>query len=106
MVPSLLVSVRLLFTVSSAADISIDASEAVQLVNDALSCTENLDFLGESSSKKVDKRDPNNPICGDYFTMPIKVDFPDRSTRINFEREMRKRSGQRVTMSLPTRSRP
>jgi hypothetical protein len=33
--------------------------------------------------------------------MPIKVDFPDRGTRINFERVMRKHCGLRVTMSLP-----
>jgi hypothetical protein len=85
-----------------AADASDDASESVHVVNNALSCVENFDFLGESSSKKVHKRDPNNPIYGEYFTMPIKVDFPDRSTRINFERVMRRHCGLRVSMSLLT----
>ncbi len=84
-----------------AADAGEDASEMVRIVNDALSCAENFDFLGEYSSKKVVKRDPSNPIYGDYFTMPIKVDFPDRSTRINFERVMRRHCGLRVSMSLP-----
>jgi hypothetical protein len=88
-------------TLKSAADSGGDASEGVRLVNDALSCADNLDFLGEASSKKVDKRDPANPVFGNYFTMPIKVDFPDRGTRINFERVMRKHCGLRVTMSLP-----
>jgi hypothetical protein len=71
-------------TLKSAADSGGEASEAVRLVNDALSCADNLDFLGEVSSKKVDKRDPANPVFGNYYTMPIKVDFPDRGTRINF----------------------
>jgi hypothetical protein len=88
-------------TLKRATDAGEDVSETVRVVNDALSCAENLDFLGESSSKKVDKRDPNNPIFGDYFTMPIKVDFPDRNTRINFERVMRRHCGLRVSMSLP-----
>ncbi len=37
-------------------------TEAIRIVNDALCCAENLDFLGEASSKKVDNRDSNNPI--------------------------------------------
>jgi hypothetical protein len=88
-------------TLKSAADSGGEPSEAVRLVNDALSCADNLDFLGEASSKKVDKRDPANPVFGNFFTMPIRVDFPDKHTRINFERVMRKHCGLRVTMSLP-----
>jgi hypothetical protein len=88
-------------TLKTAADSGGEPSEAVRLVNDALSCADNLDFLGEASSKKVDKRDPANPVFGNFFTMPIRVDFPDKHTRINFERVMRRHCGLRVTMSLP-----
>jgi hypothetical protein len=60
-------------TLKSAADSGGETSEAVRLVNDALSCADNLDFLGEASSKKVDKRDPANPVFGNYCTSPCPL---------------------------------
>ncbi len=32
-----------------------DANEAIRIVNDALSCADNLDFIGRSSTRKIDK---------------------------------------------------
>lgn len=37
-------------------------TEAIRIVNDALCCSENLDYIGEAFSKKVDKRGPKSPI--------------------------------------------
>ncbi len=37
-------------------------TEAIRIVNDALCCAENLDYIGEAFSKKVDKRGPKSPI--------------------------------------------
>jgi hypothetical protein len=78
-----------------------DAVECIRIVNDALSCVDNIDFVGQSSERKIDKRDPTNPITLPYCTMPVKLDFPDRNTRIHFERTVRKHCGMKASMSLP-----
>jgi hypothetical protein len=33
--------------------------------------------------------------------MPVKLDFPDRNTRIHFEKTLRKHCGVKATISLP-----
>jgi hypothetical protein len=78
-----------------------DAVEGIRVVNDALSCVDNMDFVGQSSARKIDKRDPANPITLPYCTMPVKLDFPDRNTRIHFERTLRRHCGMKASMSLP-----
>jgi hypothetical protein len=89
-------------TLKVAADAGVDANEAIRVVNDALSCADNVDFKGQTSSKHIDKRDPNNPIVMPFCSMPVKLDFPDRNTRIHFERTIRKHCNLRATISLPT----
>ncbi len=78
-----------------------DAVECIRIVNDALSCVDNMDFIGQSSARKIDKIDPANPITLPFCTMPVKLDFPDRNTRIHFERTLRKHCGMKASMSLP-----
>jgi hypothetical protein len=78
-----------------------DANEGIRVVNDALSCVDNLDFIGQTSARKIDKSDPENPIPLSFCTMPVRLDFPDRHTRIHFEKTLRKHCGLRATMSLP-----
>lgn len=78
-----------------------DATEGIRIVNDALSCVDNLDFIGQSSTRKIDKRDPENPVTLPFCTMPVKLDFPDRNTRIHFEKTLRKHCGIKATISLP-----
>jgi hypothetical protein len=82
-----------------------DAAEGVRVVNDALSCVDNLEFLGQASVRGIDKSNPLNPTPLDYFTMPIKLDFPDRGTRIHFERTLRQSCGMKAYMSLPAKLR-
>jgi hypothetical protein len=78
-----------------------DVNEGIRVVNDPLSCVDNLDFIGQTSARKIDKRDPENQITLPFCTMPVKLDFPDRNTRIHFEKTLRKHCGLRATMSLP-----
>jgi hypothetical protein len=78
-----------------------DANESIRVVNDALSCADNLGFIGQTSQRKIDKRDPANPVTLPYCTMPVKLDFPDRDTRIHFEKTLRKHCGMKATISLP-----
>jgi hypothetical protein len=78
-----------------------DVNEGIRIVNDALSCADNLDFVGQTSSRKIDKQDPENPVTLPFCMMPVKLDFPDRNTRIHFEKTLRKHCGIKASMSLP-----
>jgi hypothetical protein len=70
-------------------------TEALRVVEDALSCVENIDFMGPRS-KMTSKGDGT-----DFCTMPIKLSFADKDSRINFERSMRDHTGLRASQSLP-----
>ncbi len=78
-----------------------DANENIRIVNDALSCADNLDFIRQTTIRKIDRRDPANPVTLPYCTMPVKLDFPDRNTRIHFERTLQKHCGMKASISLP-----
>jgi hypothetical protein len=49
-----------------------DPNEGIRIVNDTLSCADNLDFIGQTIARKIDERDPENPIALPYCTMPVK----------------------------------
>jgi hypothetical protein len=78
-----------------------DIAEGIRLVNDALSCADNVEFLGQTTSRKIDKTDPAKPITLPFCTMPVRLDFPDRNTRIHFERTVRKHCNLKASISLP-----
>jgi hypothetical protein len=69
--------------------------EALRVVEDALSCVDSMDFIGPRSK----------PTTGDggaeYCTMPIKLNFTDRDSRVNFERTIRENTNLRASQSLP-----
>jgi hypothetical protein len=88
-------------TMKTAENTGEDANECIRIVNDALSCADNLEFTGQTTTRKIDKRDPENPKTLDFCTMPVKLDFPDRNTRIHFEKTLRKHCGIKATISLP-----
>jgi hypothetical protein len=60
-----------------------------------------MDFLGQTTARKIDRRDPANPVTMPYCTMPVKLDFPDRNTWIHFERTLRKQCAMKASISLP-----
>jgi hypothetical protein len=78
-----------------------DIAEGIRIVNDALSCADNVNFLGQTTARKIDKTDPANPVTFPFCTMPVKLDFPDRNTRIHFERTVRKHCNLKASISLP-----
>jgi hypothetical protein len=77
-------------------------AEAVRAIDDALSCARDMSFLGQSTKAYANKRDASDPRNGSFFTMPIKLEFPDKSSRIHFERVMREKCKIKAAMSLPT----
>jgi hypothetical protein len=75
-----------------------DQGEAIRDVDDALSCVTDLEFLGAKSKKFLKENDPkSNTFC----TLPVKVEFEDRNSRINFEKTLKEHTGLRASMSIP-----
>jgi hypothetical protein len=77
-----------------------DPAEAVRAMNDALECVSDMDFIGIKSDKAKSRNNNQLPV-GNHCTMPIKLRFEDRNTRLHFERTIRENCGLRATMSLP-----
>jgi len=72
--------------------------ESLRIVEDVLSCVENLEFMGQRSKPYVNQREG---ATGSFCSMPVKLSFQDRDSRINFERSVRECTGLRVIQSLP-----
>jgi hypothetical protein len=72
--------------------------ESLRIVEDALSCAESVDFMGPRSNPYVNQREG---ATGSFCSMPVKLSFQDRDSRINFERSMREHAGLRAIQSLP-----
>jgi hypothetical protein len=78
-----------------------DPVESIRLVADAVSCITDIAFLGQATKKFENKFRRDDERIGKFCTMPVKLTFPDRSSRIHFERVMRTECDLRVSMSLP-----
>jgi hypothetical protein len=78
-----------------------DTAESLRLVEDALSCVEQIEFLGGRSKPYVNNRKSDDPLNNTYNTMPVKVIFEDKQARINFELTLRDYSGMRAVQSYP-----
>jgi hypothetical protein len=69
-------------------------------MNDALDCVTEMDFIGLKSEKTKQKDETTNEPKN-HFTMPIKLKFEDRNSRLHFERSVKSTCGLRAVMSLP-----
>jgi hypothetical protein len=76
-------------------------AEAVRAADNALSCASDMCFLGQSTKSYANKRDASDPRNGTFYTMPIKLEFPDKSSRMHFERVIREKCKIKAAMSLP-----
>ena len=63
--------------------------DAEEVLDDLLSCSK-LEFLGSSSRKFTNNKDPKDIRNGKMCTMPVRFDFKDRETRIQAEMSLRK----------------
>ena len=77
------------------------ASSAIKLVDDAVSCVTSTEFLGTRSTQYVNKQNKDDPRNNNFCSMPVKLTFRDRGSRINFEQVMRTFCDLRATISLP-----
>jgi hypothetical protein len=78
-----------------------DPAEAVRVVDDALSCVKDMEFIGSQSQKFINKHNVNDERNNTFCSMPVKFRFEDRSTRIHFETTIRSHCGLRSQISLP-----
>ncbi len=78
-----------------------DSAENIRLVDDALSCVENMEFLGQRSKKFINKSNLDDPRNNTFTTMPIRFEFASRAGRVNFEWTLRDCCGARVVQSYP-----
>lgn len=89
------------------------AAETVRQVADALSCAESIDFIGRTSTayraRGETRGDGGEDTEGaaasaeppSYYSMPIKLSFPDRDSRIYFEQTIKRNCGVSSKMDLP-----
>jgi hypothetical protein len=88
-------------TKGRAAKDNADTAESLRLVEDALSCVEQIEFLGGRSKPYVNNWKSDDPLNNTFNTMPVKVVFEDKQARINFELTLRDYSGLRAVQSYP-----
>ena len=58
--------------------------DAGEMVDDVLSCSQ-LEFLGSSTRKFYNGRDKDDPRNGTMCTVPVRMDFKNKDTRIRAE---------------------
>jgi len=78
-----------------------DAAEAVRILDDAFSAVEDVDFMGRETKPFSDPKNPADPKTGKYCTLPVKLRFTDRDSRIHFETTIKKLGGPRAVQSYP-----
>jgi hypothetical protein len=88
-------------TIAKAMADGLDPAEAVRVMDDAISCITDMEFIGSNSQKFTNKNNANDPRNDKFCTMPIKVKFDDRNARIHFETVSRKLCNLKASISLP-----
>ena len=73
-------------------------SDASEMIDDALSCSQ-LEFLGSGTRKFYNNRDKTDKRNGKMCTVPVRMDFKNKETRIQAENTLR--SICKVKCSIP-----
>ena len=64
-------------------------ADAEETIDDVLSCSK-LEFLGSNSRKFHNNKNPTDSRNGKFCTLPVRMDFKDKETRIQAEISLRK----------------
>jgi hypothetical protein len=75
--------------------------EARRLVDDALSCATDMEFLGNKSKKYINNFNLDDERNNTFCTLPVKFKFESGAARVNFERTMKTHCGLTAKISLP-----
>jgi hypothetical protein len=79
----------------------LSVPEARRLVDDALSCATDMEFLGNKSRKFINKFDQEDDRNNTFCTLPVKFKFDSGAARVNFERTLKTQCGLSAKISLP-----
>ena len=74
---------------AKAGDHNYNVTDAEETIDDVLSCAK-LEFLGAGSKKYFNSCNPADKRNNKFCTMPVRMDFKDKETRIQAEISMRK----------------
>jgi hypothetical protein len=88
-------------TIAKAVAEGQDPAEAVRVMDDAISCITDMEFIGSNSQRFKNKNNAIDSRNDKFCTMPIRVKFDDRNARIHFETVSRKLCDLRASISLP-----
>jgi hypothetical protein len=66
-----------------------DIKDAEDVLDDVLSCSK-LEFLGKATKKFFNKRNPKDERNDKMCTIPVRMDFKDKETRMQAETSLRK----------------
>jgi len=72
--------------------------ESLRVVEDALACVDNIEFLGQRSQPY---KNPGETVPQNFCSLPIRLTFTDRDSRMNFEKTIREQTGLKASQSLP-----
>jgi len=72
--------------------------ESLRVVEDALACVDNIEFLGQRSQPY---KNPGETVPQNFCSLPIRLTFTDRDSRMNFEKTVRDHTGLKASQSLP-----
>jgi len=88
--------------IKKATDSGGDVAEAVRQLDDAFSAVEDVDFMGKETKPFSNPRDATDARTGKFCSMPVKLRFSDRDSRVYFENTLKKLGGPKAVQSFPT----
>jgi hypothetical protein len=74
---------------ASSGEHDYDIKDAEEAIDDILSCSK-LEFLGTTSKKFYNKKNPADVRNDTFCTMPVRFEFQDKATRVQAEKTLRK----------------
>jgi hypothetical protein len=78
--------------------------DAEDVIDDILSCAR-LEFLGNATKKFFNKRNLNDSRNDKFYSVPVRLDFKDKDTRINAETSLRKICKLKCSIPYPRKLR-
>jgi hypothetical protein len=93
-----------LSSAASAGNHDYDIRDAEDVIDDILSCSK-LEFLGATTKKFNNKKDPKDVRNDKMCTIPVRFEFKDRDTRQQAEVNLRKICGVGCAVPYPKRLR-
>jgi hypothetical protein len=88
----------------SAGKHDFDIKDAEEIMDDILSCAK-LEFLGSTTKKYTNSKNPNDPKNNKMCTMPVRFEFKDKDTRFQAEKNLRKICNASCSVPYPKRLR-